>query len=83
MPVLVRRRIEAMVLGPMIRAFQDKFGEQEVNKVAQNVIEEIAQDQGAAMAKKVGAKDLSICRILASSSRAGATSTSPPASTRT
>ncbi len=23
MPVLVRRRIEAMVLGPMIRAFQD------------------------------------------------------------
>ena len=59
MPVLVRRRIEAMVLGPMIRAFQDNFGEQEANAVAQRVIEEIAQDQGAAMAKKVGAQDLS------------------------
>lgn len=58
MPVLVRRRIEAMVLGPMIRAFQDEFGEQEANKVAQRVIEEVAQDQGAAMAKRAGANDL-------------------------
>ncbi|MBT3942697.1 MAG: L-2-amino-thiazoline-4-carboxylic acid hydrolase [Chloroflexi bacterium] len=58
MPVLVRRRIEAMVLGPMIRAFQDEFGEQEANKVAQRVIEEVAQDQGAAMAKRAGSNDL-------------------------
>lgn len=54
MPVLVRRRIEAMVLGPMIRAFQDEFGEQEANRVAQRVIEEIAKDQGAAFAKNAG-----------------------------
>tara|TARA_B110000263_G_scaffold112495_1_gene98225 strand:+ start:421 stop:930 length:510 start_codon:yes stop_codon:yes gene_type:complete len=58
MPVLVRRRIEAMVLGPMIRAFQVNFGEQEANAVAQRVIEKIAQDQGSEMAKKVGAQDL-------------------------
>ncbi|MDA1258298.1 MAG: L-2-amino-thiazoline-4-carboxylic acid hydrolase [Chloroflexi bacterium] len=58
MPVLVRRRIEAMVLGPMIRAFQDEFGEQEANRVAQRVIEEIAQDQGAAFAQKAGGNDI-------------------------
>ena len=58
MPVLVRRRIEAMVLGPMIRAFQDEFGEQEANRVAKRVIEEIAQDQGAAFAQKVGGDDI-------------------------
>jgi hypothetical protein len=59
MPVLVRRRIEAMVLGPMIRAFQDEFGEQAANKVAQRVIEEVARDQGAAMAIKAGGNNLS------------------------
>lgn len=58
MPVLVRRRIEAMVLGPMIRAFQDEFGEQEANRVARRVIEEIARDQGAAFARKVGGDDI-------------------------
>ena len=58
MPVLVRRRIEAMVLGPMIRAFQDEFGEQEANRVAKRVIEEVAQNQGAAFAQKVGGDDI-------------------------
>ncbi|MFP6680009.1 MAG: L-2-amino-thiazoline-4-carboxylic acid hydrolase [Dehalococcoidia bacterium] len=58
MPVLVRRRIEAMVLGPMIRAFQEEFGEQKANRVAQRVIEKVAQDQGEAMAKQAGANDL-------------------------
>lgn len=58
MPVLVRRRIEAMVLGPMIRAFQDEFGEQEANRVAQRVIEEIAKNQGATFAQKAGGDDI-------------------------
>ena len=40
-------------------AFATDGMEQEANAVAQRVIEEIAQDQGAAMAKKVGAQDLS------------------------
>ena len=58
MPVLVRRRIEAMVLGPMIRAFQNEFGVEQANKVAQEVIEKVALGQGAAMAERAGANDL-------------------------
>ncbi|HCV28228.1 MAG TPA: hypothetical protein DGB32_07860 [Dehalococcoidia bacterium] len=56
--MLVRRRIEAMVLGPMIRAFQNEFGVEQANKVAQEVIEKVALGQGAAMAERAGANDL-------------------------
>ena len=52
--VLERRRIEAMVLGPMLRAFQEKFGAEETRKVARRVITEIAQKQGRELAEFLG-----------------------------
>lgn len=58
MPVLVRRRIEAMVLGPMIRAFQAEFGAERTNQIASRVIREIALEQGRSMAQRAGDSDL-------------------------
>ena len=56
--VLERRRIEAAVLGPMLRAFQERFGEEATRETAKRVITEIARQQGAEMAKFLGGDDL-------------------------
>ena len=58
MAILDRRRIEAEVLGPMIRAFQQEFGEAKTNEVARRVIVEIAREQGRQMAEQLGTDDL-------------------------
>ena len=55
MSVLDRRRIEAMVLGPMIRAFEQEIGKERAHAIARRVIIKIAQDQG----KRLGGNDLS------------------------
>ena len=52
--VLERRRIEAAVLGPMLQAFQEKFGAEETKEVARRVITEIAQKQGRELAQFLG-----------------------------
>ncbi len=54
MSVLDRRRIEAMVLGPVIRAFQSEFGEERTNELVRGVMEGIAREQGREMAERVG-----------------------------
>ena len=46
LPLLERRRIEAGVLVPVIRAMQAEFGEQKVNEVVGRTIREIARKQG-------------------------------------
>ncbi|MGE5596150.1 MAG: L-2-amino-thiazoline-4-carboxylic acid hydrolase [Hyphomicrobiales bacterium] len=46
--LLERRRIEAAVLVPVIRALQAEFGVEAVNRVVGNAIREIARAQGAA-----------------------------------
>ena len=56
--VLERRRIEAMVLGPLIRAYQDEIGRGRAADIARRVITGIAREQGANMAKKLGANGL-------------------------
>lgn len=56
--VLERRRIEAAVLGPMLQAFQTRFGEQDTRETATGVITEIARKQGAEMAQFLGGNDL-------------------------
>jgi hypothetical protein len=56
--VLERRRIEAAVLGPMLHAFQERFGKDETRETAQQVITEIARGQGAEMAAFLGGDDL-------------------------
>ncbi|MEX0762493.1 MAG: L-2-amino-thiazoline-4-carboxylic acid hydrolase [Dehalococcoidia bacterium] len=58
MSVLDRRRIEAMVLGPMIRAFQEEIGVERANAVARRVMTQIAQKQGAEFADRIGRGDL-------------------------
>ncbi|MFW6195134.1 MAG: L-2-amino-thiazoline-4-carboxylic acid hydrolase [Chloroflexota bacterium] len=58
MPVLARRRIEAMVLGPMIRAFQEEVGEDRANRIARQVIEDLAKEQGARLREKAGGGDI-------------------------
>ena len=47
LPLLERRRIEAGVLVPLIRAFQAKFGEEVVNQLVSETIVEIARAGGA------------------------------------
>jgi predicted ArsR family transcriptional regulator len=45
--LLERRRLEAGVLVPMIRAMQAEFGEERVNQIVGKTIREIARAQGA------------------------------------
>jgi hypothetical protein len=58
MDVIDRRRIEAMVLGPMLRAFQAEFGVEKTNSIAAKVITRLAREQGAVFAKSIGANGL-------------------------
>ena len=55
MDVIDRRRVEAMVLGPMLRAFQAEFGVEKTNEIATAVITRLAREQGAEFAKGIGA----------------------------
>ena len=48
LPLLERRRIEAGVLVPIIRAMQAEFGEEAVNRVVGETIKGIARAQGEA-----------------------------------
>jgi predicted ArsR family transcriptional regulator len=48
LPLLERRRLEAAVLVPIIRAMQAEFGEERVNEVVGKTIRDIARAQGAA-----------------------------------
>jgi predicted ArsR family transcriptional regulator len=48
LPLLERRRIEAGVLVPIIRAMQAEFGEEAVNRVVGDTIKGIARAQGEA-----------------------------------
>jgi hypothetical protein len=50
LPLLERRRIEAMVLIPVIRAMQDRFGAGPVNEVVAGAIRNLAREQGRAAA---------------------------------
>ncbi len=54
MSVLDRRRIEALVLGPVIRAFQGEFGVERTNEIVRGVMEGIAREQGRELAERVG-----------------------------
>jgi hypothetical protein len=58
MPVLERRRIEALVLGPVIRAFQDEFGKERTNDLVCKVMVGIATEQGRELAERVKGENL-------------------------
>ncbi len=54
LPLLERRRLEAGVLIPLIRALQAEFGEEKVNAVVGRTIREIARGQGEAERQRAG-----------------------------
>ena len=58
MPVIERRRIEALVLGPVIRAFQEEFGEEQTNELVRKVMVGIATEQGRELAERVKGENL-------------------------
>ena len=58
-PILLRREIEARIAGPLIKAFSETFGREETERVALRVILELAEESGAALAKRCGGNSLS------------------------
>lgn len=56
--VLKRREIEARVIGPIVERFGQEFGEQRVADLLRDVIVDVAQTQGAALAEVMGGQDL-------------------------
>ena len=58
MSVLDRRRIEALVLGPVIRAFEEEMGKERAQAIARKAITQLARDQGAALAQRLGGNDM-------------------------
>ena len=58
MSVLDRRRIEALVLGPMIRAFEEEIGRERAHAIARRVIVKIAEEQGRSLSERMGGDDM-------------------------
>lgn len=58
MDVLDRRKVEAMILGPMLRAFQEEIGVDKTNEIAKTVITNFAREQGSQFAKGIGSNGL-------------------------
>jgi predicted ArsR family transcriptional regulator len=58
LPLLERRRIEAGVLIPVIRAMQAEFGEERVNEAVGKAIREIARAQGEAEARRTNVRSV-------------------------
>lgn len=58
MDVIDRRQVEAMVLGPMLHAFQSEFGVEKTNNIARKVITKLAREQGSQFANGIGSNGL-------------------------
>ena len=56
--LLQRRGIEAEVLIPLIRRLEQEVGREQAHRIARETIEQIARDQGTAVAAAVGRDDL-------------------------
>ena len=54
MPILVRREVEARVIGPIMTAFIDKMGRAEALAVLRPIIEDLARESGRTAAKMAG-----------------------------
>jgi len=61
-PIYTRREIEASIAGPLILAFMEKFGEEETLQVVSEVIEKLATESGATLARKVGGNSIADLR---------------------
>jgi predicted ArsR family transcriptional regulator len=56
--VLKRREIEARILAPLLQALGERFGREEVLKVAREVIIRVAREQGGQLAQALGGNSL-------------------------
>jgi len=58
--VLKRREIEARIVAPLLERLGQEFGHDQVRALAAEVIVDVAQTQGAAMAELLGGNDLAV-----------------------
>lgn len=56
--VLKRREIEARIVAPLLERLGEEFGHDRVIELARDVIVEVAQSQGAALAAHLGGNDM-------------------------
>lgn len=56
--VLKRREIEARIVGRLLNAFGEAFGEDKTRALARRVVIEIAEEQGQTLAEQVGGNSL-------------------------
>jgi len=56
--LLERREIEAAIVGPLMRAFIARFGEDACREVLAEVIQSLARSSGEALAESLGRNDL-------------------------
>jgi fumarate reductase iron-sulfur subunit len=56
--ILTRREIEARIAGPLIKAFTEEFGKERALEVAKRVIQSIARESGAHLARMMGGNSL-------------------------
>jgi hypothetical protein len=52
--VLTRREIEARIVGPLLQALGEEFGQERVDEIARQTIIQIARQQGAELAEGMG-----------------------------
>lgn len=52
--LLEQREIEASVVGPLVRAMMQRFGEEPATEVLAEVVRELARKSGSELAKKLG-----------------------------
>jgi len=57
-PIILRREIEARILGPLIEGLCKRFPEEEVENVFQETIKTIARSQGEELKEKMGGNSL-------------------------
>lgn len=57
--MLVRREIESLIAGPMIKAFIEEFGIQKTETVVKKVIRDLAMESGKMLAALTGGNKLS------------------------
>lgn len=58
MDVIDRRRVEAMILGPVLREFQKEIGVERTNEIARSAITKLAREQGSQFAEGIGSNGL-------------------------
>ncbi len=58
MDVIDRRQVEALMLGPMRRVFQNEIGIEKTNEIVRTVITKLAREQGAQFAQDIGSNKL-------------------------